>query len=104
MGIEGEAWDVMEDENHRRWHVCTQLGLVAVLLFPLCRFSICVWIQAIPVISVRSEDPVRPVGGDSDFRFLDQAWALDFQISIHPDPRPVRRSAGTILSRDKICP
>jgi hypothetical protein len=57
-----------------------------------------------PVISVRSEDPVRPAGGGSEFSSLDQARALDFQISARPDPRPAGCSAGTILSQDKICP
>jgi hypothetical protein len=55
-----------------------------------------------PVISVQSEDLVRPVGGGSRFRFLDWAWALDFQISIRPDLHPAGRSTGTILSCDKI--
>jgi hypothetical protein len=55
-----------------------------------------------PVVSMQSEDLVRPVGGGSEFQFLDWARVLDFQISICPDPCPAGRSTGTILSRYKI--
>jgi hypothetical protein len=53
---------------------------------------------------MRSEDPVQPAGDGSEFRFHEQARALDFQISVRPDPRPAGRSTGTILSCDKILP
>jgi hypothetical protein len=55
-----------------------------------------------PVVSVLSKDPVRPAGGGSEFQSHEQARALDFQISVRPNQRPAGRSAGTILSRDKI--
>jgi hypothetical protein len=64
------------------------LGLAGAVPFPSGCFSIRVCIWVISIVSVQSEDPVRPVSGHSHFRILTRFRHLTSKSASVPVPCP----------------